>query len=457
MKSNSKKILIVDDDQEMGEILADILDYSGYNVQWIGNGAEALQIIKKSNFNLILLDLLLPDTNGIDVLKEISQLKPETIVIMISGHGTIQSAIKAVRLGAYDWLEKPLEHERVLITIENALEKQTLLKHNAILLDEAKERYQMIGSSQALNDVYRLIDKVAPTNTNILITGESGTGKELVARAIHINSKRAGSPFVQVNCAAVPETLIESELFGFLKGSFTGALKDRKGKFQLADGGTLFLDEIGDLSTQAQAKVLRAIESGDVEKVGSESFEQVDVRMIAATNKDLKNMVSNGTFREDLFHRINVIEINIPPLRERTEDIIPLTISFLEFFCTQNNQTNKVILPDAEAVLLNQSWNGNVRELRNFVEKMVVLIEDNKITSQHISHLLNTPKFEINALEKNSLKEAKENFEKSFILQTLVSNKWNFVQSAKKLNIDRSLLYKKVEKYNLKLSKKVDN
>jgi two-component system, NtrC family, nitrogen regulation response regulator NtrX len=457
MKSNSKKILIVDDDLEMGEILADILDYSGYKVQWIGSGAEALELIQKSNFNVILLDLLLPDVNGIDILKNIFQIKPETIVIMISGHGTIRNAIKAVRLGAYDWLEKPLEHERVLITIENALDKQTLLKQKTILLDEAKERYQMIGTSQALNDVYKLIDKVALANTNVLITGESGTGKELVARAIHINSKRAGSPFVQVNCAAVPETLIESELFGFVKGSFTGANKDRKGKFQQADGGTLFLDEIGDLSPQAQAKVLRAIESGDVEKVGSEGIERVDVRLISATNKDLNYMVSNGTFREDLFHRINVIEINVPPLRKRTDDIIPLTTYFLKFFCTQNSIKIKKLMPDAQAVLIHQNWHGNVRELRNFVEKMVVLIEDTKISSQHISLLLNTPKLEINTSEKKSLKDAKENFEKSFILQTLVSNKWNFVQSARKLNIDRSLLYKKVEKYNLKMSKKIDS
>lgn len=452
--SDSKKILIVDDDEEMGEILADILDYSGYKVQWIGNGTQALHIIEKTDIDIILLDLLLPDIDGIEVLRRIFKIKPEMVVIMISGHGTIQSAIKAVRLGAYDWLEKPLEHERVLITIENALEKRSLIDQKNILLNEAKERYRMIGTSKALKVVYQLIDKVAPTDTTVLLTGESGTGKELVARAIHINSNRATSPFIQLNCAAVPDTLIESELFGHVKGSFTGAHANRKGRFQLADGGTLLLDEIADLSLQAQAKVLRVIESGDVEKLGSENIEKVDIRLIAATNKDLKKMVSEGKFREDLFHRINVIEIGIPPLRERSDDIIPMIKHFLEFYCSQNNIKIKKLTPDAQAVLLSQRWEGNVRELRNFVEKMVVLIDETEITNQHISTLLKTPKLSINSDDKTTLKQARESFEKSYILQTLVANKWNVVKSAKKLNIDRSMLYKKVEKYGLKKSKK---
>ena len=254
-----KKILVVDDDQIMGDILADILNYKGYNVQWIGSGAEALQILINNPVDIVMLDLLIPGMNGIEILKEIKKTKPGTTVIMMSGHGTIQTAVEATQLGAYDWLEKPLEKERVLLTVKNAIEKTTLLQEREILLTEAKERYKMIGTSPGIKRVYQLIDKVAPTDATVLITGESGTGKELVAHAIHINSKRTGSPFIQLNCAAVPDTLIESELFGHVKGSFTGAHTDRKGRFQLANSGTLFLDEIGDLSQPAQAKLLRAI------------------------------------------------------------------------------------------------------------------------------------------------------------------------------------------------------
>ena len=454
---SKKKILVVDDDQIMGDILADILNYKGYHVNWVGTGSEALQALQENHFDIVLLDLLLPAMSGIEVLKQINQLKPAATVIMMSGHGTIQTAVEATKLGAYDWLEKPLEKERVLLTIKNAIEKNRLLQEKEILLAEAKQRYKMVGTSPGLKKVYQLIDKVAPTDATVLITGESGTGKELVARAIHINSKRAAFPFIQLNCAAVPDTIIESELFGHVKGSFTGAHANRKGRFQLADGGTLFLDEIGDLSQPAQAKVLRAIETNEVETVGAEKTDFVDVRYIFATNKNLKEMVARGTFREDLLHRIDVIEIKIPPLRERPEDILPLVYYFIEKFCYENNLEKKQLTPDAEAALLAHNWPGNVRELRHFAEKAVILIDAPKITGSHIANLLSFPKLDFDLSHPKTYKQAKESFEKSFLLHALNSNNWNVVRTAKCLDMERSVLYKKMEKYGIKKLRKEDS
>jgi len=452
-----KKILVIDDDQIMGDILADILNYKGYNVHWVGSGAEALQILNENQIDIVMLDLLLPGMNGIEILKEINKRVLGTTVIMMSGHGTIQIAVEATQLGAYDWLEKPLEKERVLLTVKNAIEKTTLLHEREILLAEAKERYKMIGTSPGLKRVYQLIDKVAPTDANVLITGESGTGKELVAHAIHINSKRAASPFIQLNCAAVPDTLIESELFGHVKGSFTGAHADRKGRFQLANSGTLFLDEIGDLSQPAQAKLLRAIETNEVETVGAEKTDFVDVRYIFATNKNLKEMVKNEKFREDLLHRIDVIEIKIPPLRERHDDILAIAHFFLNMFCTQNNIKQKLLTPDAEAVLISHKWSGNVRELRNLVEKIVILFDDPKILGPQISRILNSPALDLDLSQTKTYKQAKESFEKSFILHALSSNKWNVVKTSRALDMERSVLYKKMDKYEIKKSQKDDS
>ena len=335
--NSKKKILIVDDDEMMGDILGEILTCDGYQVKWVGNGNDALTALNESPIDIVLLDLRLPDMNGNQVLKKILEINPLTTVIMMSGHGTIQTAIEATRLGAYDWLEKPLEKNRVLLTVRNAIEKNNLLKERELLLSEAKECYKMVGTSPALQKIYSLIDRVAPTNATVLITGESGTGKELVARAIHINSNRASLPFIHVNCSAIPDTLIEGELFGHVRGTFTGAERTRKGKFQLADQGTLFLDEIGDLSLAAQAKILIAIETGNIATVGTEMSGKVDVRVICATNKNLDQKVAQGTFRDDLLNRINVIGINVPPLRERRDDILPLAYHFLETYCIQNN------------------------------------------------------------------------------------------------------------------------
>ena len=454
--ADKKNILVVDDDAMMADILSDILSYKGYQVQSVGNGPDAIKAISQNPIDLILLDLLLPGVDGIETLKKILQIKPLTTVVMMSGHGTIPAAVESTLLGAYDWLEKPLEKERVLLTVRNALEKSTFLQEKEILLVEAKKRYGMVGTSPALQRVYFLIDKVAPTNATVLITGQSGTGKELVARAIHNNSRRAAFPFIQLNCAAIPDALIESELFGHVKGAFTGAMADRKGKFQLADNGTLFMDEIADLSPMAQAKALRAIETGDMEKVGCERTEKVNVRLVAATNKDLKKMVAQGAFREDLFHRINVIEIFIPPLKERPEDILPLVNHFSEKFCTQNNLPKKALTPGAEAALLAHSWTGNVRELKHFIEKLLVLTEESRIGGQLVAHLLNYPQLETFLPDSRTFKQAKESFEKSFLLHALTANDWNIMKTAENLGIERSVFYKKMEKYRIRKSQKED-
>jgi len=455
--SSKKKILIVDDDEMMGDILGEILTCEGYQVKWVGNGNDALTALNQTAMDIVLLDLRLPDINGNEVLKRILETNPLNTVIMMSGHGTIQTAIEATRLGAYDWLEKPLEKNRVLLTVRNAIEKSNLLKERELLLSEAKERYKMVGTSPSLQKIYSLIDKVAPTKATVLITGESGTGKELVARAIHINSTRASLPFIHMNCSAIPETLIEGELFGHVRGTFTGAERNRKGKFQLADQGTLFLDEIGDLSLAAQAKILIAIETGDIATVGTEMSGKVDVRVICATNKNLNHKIAEGTFRDDLLNRINVIEINIQPLKERPDDILPLAYHFLETFCTQNNIEKKRLTPDAEAIFLYHPWKGNVRELRNFIEKLVILVDEQEITASIVANLLSLPQLELDPSKTKTFKQAKESFEKNFITHSLMANDWNISKTAESLQIERSVFYKKLDKYGIKKSQKVDN
>ena len=448
--NNTEHILIVDDDAEMGDTLRDILCLKGYSVQWVGNGSDALKIINNDDIDVVLLDLLLPGMNGIEVLKRIFHINPCISVIMMSGHGTIQTALETTQLGAYDWLEKPLEKDRVFLTIRNAIEKSTLLSEKEVLLSQIKTRYRMVGTSSAMQTVYQLIDKVALKNIRVLITGESGTGKDLVAHAIHLNSQRASVPFIHVNCAAVPETLIESELFGHKKGAFTGAVSDKKGKFQIANRGTLFLDEIGDLSNNAQAKILRTIETGEVQMVGSEKVENVDVRLISATNKNLPDLISKGAFREDLFHRINVIEINILPLRARTDDILPLTDYFLEMFCTHNNVKKKLLTSSAETVLLAYNWPGNVRELRNLVEKIVVLVDTPKVNGHHVADLLEFSRGRQVFDGVKTFKQAKKSFEKSYIANALWKNEWKISKTAKTLDMTRSSLYDKINEYGIK-------
>ncbi len=450
------KILIVDDDSRMGNVLKDILKSAGYNVDWSPTGNDALKLLEDQTVDLILLDLVLPGIDGIAVLEKVQKKWPKIAVIMMSGYSTIQTAVKSIQLGAYDWLEKPLEKERVLLTVRNAVERMSLLQDRSVLLSQTEERYKMIGTSGAMKTIFQLIDRIAPVKSSVLITGESGTGKELVAHAIHNNSERKTSSFIKLNCAAMPETLIESELFGYVKGAFTGAHSTKKGKFQLAEGGTLFLDEIGDLSLSAQAKLLRSIETGEVEKVGTENTEQVDVRLITATNKCLQDMIDLGTFRSDLFHRINVIGICVPALKERKEDILPLINNYIECFSIENNLVPKRLTTDAETQLISYNWPGNVRELRNLCERLVVLIPEQNITNGHIAQLLSMPKLNMHSNTPSTYKLAKETFDKSFIRNSLLQNNWNVLKTAEIIGMKRSLLYRKIERYNLQRPLKVD-
>ena len=444
-----KEILIVDDDSELGDTLQDILASNGYHAHWVGNGNDTMQLLDGNKFDLVLLDLLLPDVSGIDILKKIVGEYPATIVIMMSGHGTIQTALEATHLGAYDWLEKPFSMERVLLTIEHATEKRSLQSEKEILLSEVKKKYEMVGASEAMKNIFSLIDKLADKKSTVLITGESGTGKELVARALNLNSNRASSPFIKVNCAAIPDTLIESELFGHKKGSFTHALNDKKGKFLQADGGTLFLDEIGDLSISAQAKVLRAIEYGEIETICAEGLTVVDVRIIAATNKNLLEMISNNLFREDLYHRIDLIEIYIPPLRERTEDILPLAKYFIEMYSQDNNRLPLQLDAKAGNILKTYNWPGNVREVRNLVERLNIFANSYEITSHDIYEVLEQKSKQITRGADLDFRDAKMSFEKEYILNKLVKNKWNISQAAVEMNVARSLLYRKMEEFDI--------
>ncbi len=447
----SSTILIVEDDANFRSLERDLLEDEHYRVLEADSGEEALSILQnESPIDLMLLDLRLPQMDGISVLKETLKIRPDLAVVLISGHGDIESAVKAVRLGAYDFLEKPVQSGRLLLTVERALSYVNLQRERQQLLENIRQRYQLVSVSQAMEKILSIVDRVAETDVTVLITGESGTGKEMVARAIHLNSRRASGPFVQLNCAALPDNLIESELFGHVKGAFTGALHSHAGRFQQADKGTLFLDEIGDLSLLAQSKVLRAIETSEVNRVGSEKHERVDVRIIAATNRDLKQMVEEKTFREDLYHRINVISLYIPPLRERQEDILPLAEHFLREFADQYNREPPKISTDAESVLLSYHWPGNVRELRNLMQKIMVLGDALEIHGHDISELLGKQAEQSKWLRTPTLREARKLFEKSYILNRLEANGWNISQTAKLLGVERSNLYKIMDQLGIR-------
>lgn len=447
----SSTILIVEDDANFRSLERDLLEDEHYRVLEADSGEEALSILQnESSIDLMLLDLRLPQMDGISVLKETLKIRPDLAVVLISGHGDIESAVKAVRLGAYDFLEKPVQSGRLLLTVERALSYVNLQRERQQLLENIRQRYQLVSVSQAMEKILSIVDRVAETDVTVLITGESGTGKEMVARAIHLNSRRASGPFVQLNCAALPDNLIESELFGHVKGAFTGALHSHAGRFQQADKGTLFLDEIGDLSLLAQSKVLRAIETSEVNRVGSEKHERVDVRIIAATNRDLKQMVEEKTFREDLYHRINVISLYIPPLRERQEDILPLAEHFLREFADQYNREPPKISTDAESVLLSYHWPGNVRELRNLMQKIMVLGDALEIHGHDISELLGKQAEQSKWPRTPTLREARKLFEKSYILNRLEANGWNISQTAKLLGVERSNLYKIMDQLGIR-------
>jgi DNA-binding NtrC family response regulator len=367
------KILIIDDERSIRNTLKDILEFEKHQVSLAENGLKGLEAAQNEMFDLIFSDIKMPEMDGIELLTQLKEKDIEAPIVMISGHGNIETAVECIKKGAFDFIEKPIDLNRLLITVRNALEKKDLVVETKNLKKKTAKKYEMIGQSAALENVRQMIERVAPTDARVLITGENGTGKELVARLIHDKSNRANAPFVEVNCAAIPSELIESELFGHEKGAFTSAIRQRIGKFEQADNGTIFLDEIGDMSLSAQTKVLRVLQENELSRVGSDKSIKVNVRVIAATNKDLKKEIEKGNFREDLFHRLNVIPIHVPTLDERKEDIPLLVEHFTELICSEEGIHPKKFGPDAIKALQQRSWTGNIRELRNVVERLIIL------------------------------------------------------------------------------------
>lgn len=383
------KILVIDDERAIRNTLKDILEFEGYTVEVADNGRSGLEYALSNTFDLIFTDIKMPEMDGMDFLqtyraKVQEQNSEETPIIMITGHGSVDTAVEALKKGAFDFIQKPLDLNRLLLTTKHAIDHQSLVQETKVLRKKVGKRNQMIGESEAITRVRSIIDKVAPTEARVLITGSNGTGKEVVAHLIHENSHRAKGPMIEVNCAAIPSELIESELFGHMKGSFTGAVKDRAGKFEQADGGTLFLDEIGDMSLSAQTKVLRALQENEITRVGSDKSIKVNVRIIAATNKNLQQEIEKGNFREDLYHRLNVIPIHVPDLKERKEDIALLVNHFIALICNEQGWKNKSIDSAAISALQQHDWPGNIRELRNVIERLIILSGET-ITAEDVS------------------------------------------------------------------------
>ena len=447
------RILIVDDEDGIRKVLRQLLEYEGHEVRTAGGGGEAITVFEEFEPDVTFLDVKMARMDGLEVLMRLRAIDPGAIIIMISGHGTIETAVEATRRGAYDFLEKPLDTDRILVTLRNALQQRGLAQENARLRDEVESRYEIVGSSFAIRALLDRIEKVAPTDARVLITGENGTGKELVARAIHRLSTRAEGPFVEVNCAAIPAELIESELFGHVKGSFTGAFADRSGKFEQADGGTLFLDEIGDMSPAAQAKVLRALQEGVITRVGGERPIRVDVRVIAATNKDLKQEIARGRFREDLYFRLNVVPIHVPPLRERRDDIPMLIRHFARIAVERQRLPDRKFSQGAIERLCAMDWPGNVRELRNTVERLLILARGQEITPADVDRMVGvaseTGGLSSELLQAPTFAEFKERAERAYILAKLREFDWNVSETARSIDMPRSNLYKKIERYGL--------
>ena len=444
-------IIIIDDEKEICESIKMILEYEGYQVDYSTSSPEGIAKINNGLFSALLLDIQMPEINGFEVIKKVKEINPDLSVIIISAHGSIENAIKATKLGAFDFIEKPVDRDKLLISVRNAVDQSNLLLENKEIKRSLSGGDQILGNSKPIRNILDLIDKVAPLDTRVLITGENGTGKELVAKAIHNQSMRKDKSFVEVNCAAIPNELIESELFGHEKGSFTGAVQQRIGRFELANKGTLFLDEIGDMSLQAQAKVLRAIEDGKIERVGGGKKIEVDVRIISATNKNLLEEIEKGAFREDLYHRINVIPIQIPPLRERTDDIPILINSFIDEITAKHKKPPVKLSDEAMKYMKSMEWSGNVRELRNSVERIIIIIDKREIARKDIEILFSTGHNHITDIIdiNNSFQEFKEKAEKAFILKQLEANDWNVSKAAEVLDIQRSHLYNKMKKYGI--------
>ena len=438
------RILIVDDEPGIRQSLKGVFEDEGFNVDTASNGEECLEKLEGGDFDLVLLDVWLPGIDGIETLKQIRRKNSSTYIIMISGHATIATAVSATKLGAFDFVEKPLSIEHILLKSRNALSHRRLQQGNAELRQQDEARYAIVGESIPVKALKKQISVVAPTNSRVLIYGESGTGKELVARNIHSQSQRNEKPFIEVNCAAIPEDLIESELFGHTKGSFTGANEDKKGKFELAEGGTIFLDEVGDMSLKTQAKVLRAIEQQSFQPIGAQSTRSVDVRIIAATNKNLAVEIKTGRFREDLFYRLNVIPFFVPPLRERHKDIRVIARHFMNIFSAEYGRISKEFTEDALTTMDNYSWPGNVRELRNEIERLVIMVSAKKIDCSSLT-LANGTSVEYHP----TLQEARNQYERELILDKLKESGWNISQAARLLGLERSYLYRKMKAYGI--------
>ncbi len=447
------RLLVIDDEKGIRDALAQLFEYEGHEVSTAEDGHVGIELAERLVPDVTFLDVKMPGLDGLDVLAQIREQDPDAIVVMISGHGTIETALEATRKGAYDFLEKPLDTDRLLVTLRRALELRGLARSVAALKRQVESRYEIVGDSYSVRQVLERVERVSPTEARVLITGENGTGKELVARAIHRLSARAAEPFIEVNCAAIPTELIESALFGHMKGSFTGAIADRAGRFEEADGGTLFLDEVGDMSLEAQAKALRALEEGVVTRVGGSKAIQVDVRVIAATNKNLEEEISAGRFREDLFYRLNVVPIHVPPLRERREDIPMLVQHFAGIMSKREGVPPRRFDEDAIRRLSSLPWPGNVRELRNTVERLMILAAGENVRADDVEVLVGgrgaTPGIGAEILAAETFGDFKVRAERAYILQRLRESDWNVAETARKIEMPRSNLYKKIEKYGL--------
>jgi two-component system nitrogen regulation response regulator NtrX len=446
-----ESILIVDDEKAIQTSLQGVLEDEGYRVATVGSGPQALSRLVEEAPDLVLLDIWMPGMDGLEVLSEIMRLRPDQTVVMISGHGTIETAVKATKLGAYDFIEKPLSLEKTLLAVARAIEHSRLEGENQALRERLERGQEIVGQSPPIQELRRQIAIAAPTNGRVLIHGENGSGKELVARAIHTLSVRRGAPFVEVNCAAIPEELIESELFGHEKGAFTGSVSRRKGKFELGNGGTLFLDEVGDMSLKTQAKVLRVLEEQAFERVGGTEQIKTDVRVIAASNQNLPDLITAGRFRDDLFYRLNVIPVEVPPLRQRKTDIPLLVEHFIRVFSLENGKRPKTVSVEALAYFLAYDWPGNVRELRNLVERLVIMTPGEVIGPEDLPPPVRPKEAGLPAdqVKERTLKEAREGFERAYILSELRAQDWNMTRTSERLGIERSHLYRKLKTYRI--------
>ncbi len=444
-------ILIIDDEPGIRETLSAVLKDEGFNVETADSGQSGLELARKQDFSCILLDIWLgKGIDGLEILRTLKEEGNESSIVMISGHGNIETAVKSTKLGAFDFVEKPLSLERTIVTVKNAVRQRDLERTNALLQEELAEQYVMVGESVAMRALRKQISIVAPTDGRVLISGESGTGKELVARAIHAQSRRKAAPFVEINSAALPEELVESELFGYAKGAFSGAVKAKKGKFEIADGATLFLDEIGDMSPRVQAKMLRVLEEQRFEPVGSNTPVNVDVRVISATNKPLDDLIENGRFRSDLFYRLNVIPFQVPPLRERKEDIPILVDHFNERFSRDYGKRKKEFAEDALEALRFHDWPGNVRELKNIVERIVIMNMEKSVTASSLPVFETVTESDTTSFRFPNFKEATDAYQREFIKRKLAESDGNVARAAEEMGVDRSHLYRRMRNLGIK-------